>query len=338
MSNKQSNQPSSNWIDIDITKLTDRSLHQLLVQSDGLALDKQFALEVGIDIPAGSAGNTTPPSTLRIREISDATDEYGTTTSTATRSRPLITTWGRSHPGLQFLTRVSRVAILTVTTEVGTTGSVKIKPPTGETIQSQFKHTAAGAVGAALEYLPTQATQDLYVQLVIMPGSDAGGTTQFESSDPDSVEDYEIDQSQTFTVGISILVGSPSTGTATISHEALQKEAMRTAKTYFTPPNSEATFTYAWRHSTPPGEFIERPRLQPDATRYRWLSRHLGLAPINSGVQTVAKKVGFPRRRVHEQLPLIREFLGTPAKIRVNEAGLRWLFGGQPANHHTRNR
>lgn len=331
MSNTDSNQSTPHWIEIDVTKFTDQSLKQLLIQSDGLALDGQFAIELGLYSPAGPASDTASPATLRIREIPDATDEHATTPSTATLSQPLIATRNVSHPGKRFLEGLSHATALTVTTETVTADPTDIQPATDGSFANQFENTAAGSVGAAAKYIPTRCTQDVYVQLLIVPDPDTGRHRRFEPFDPDGTEDHEPDSSTTFAVGISIFVGSPST-TEAVSQKTLQDEAMRVATKWFTPPNSTATFTYAWHRSTPPAEFINTPRLRPDATRYWWLSQHLGLAPINSIVQSTFKKVGIPLQGAHERLPLVREFLGTPAKIRVSKAGLRWLFGGEPAN------
>lgn len=329
MSNTHSNQPVSRWSEIDVSKLTTRSLYPLLTQSDGLALHGQVAIELGLYIPAGPADDTSPQPTARIREIPDATDRYTTATPAATQSQPLITTQDVGHPGQEFLEAVSHATALTVTTETATTGPIEIQPSTGGSFHSQFENTAAGSVGAAVEYIPHHGTHDVYVQLLIVPSSDVDTSHHSKPLGP-STED-EINPSTTSAVGISVLAGSPSTGTETVSRKRLQTEAVHAAK-HFRPPNSTATFTHAWRHSTPPAELIKTPRLRPDATRYRWLSQHFGLASLNSGIQTAFNSGGLRPRDLHDRLPLIGELLGTPAKIRVRESGLRWLFGETHTN------
>jgi len=327
MSNTHPNQSDAHWTEVDGTKLTDHSLKELLFQSDGLALDRQFCVEVGLYSPAGPAADTASPATLRIREIPDASTELATTTSTATLSQPLIATKDVGHPGEQFLDPASETTALSVTTV--TADPADVQPPTGDSFTNQFDGTVAGSVGAAANYIPTRYEHDVYVQLLIYPDSNAGNHRRFTSFDSDGAENHEHNSSPTFAVGISILVGSSSTETEAVSQKTQQAVAMDVAKQYFTPPNSTATFTYAWRHSTPPAEFIDTPRIRPDATRYRWLSQHLGLAPINRIVPSSVKRGGVSLGG-HDRSSLVREFLGTPAKVRVREAGLSWLFGGEP--------
>lgn len=333
MNNTRSNQSDSRWSEIAVDKLTDRPLYPLLLQSDGLDLHGQVAVELGLYVPAGPADDTAPTPTVRVREIADATDRYATSMSAATRSQPLIATQDVGHPGREFLEAVSHVTALSVTTETATTEPIEIHPPTDGSFHSQFENTAAGSVGSALEYISQRCTHDVYVQLLIVPIQETVGSHHAESVDPGI--DAEPTPSTTFAVGISILAGSSATGAETVPRERLQTEAVRAAKR-FKPSNSTATFTVAWRHSTPPAEFIETPRLRPDATRYRWLSQHLGLAPLNKGIQTAVNKGGLTQRDVHDKLPRLRELLGTPGKFRVRESGLRWLFGDTPANRpHT---
>lgn len=319
---------TSNWITIDTDSLTDRSLHPLCFQADSINLGQQMALEMGLRVRAGPPSGLSEGGELSVRTIHPYTKRPAAiSTPTVSANHPVVDTTGEGHPGLEFLDQTDNIAALTVTTATTSPTPIDLSTSSDTTAASMFGSTNAGAIGSALKTLPTECTQDIYIQvLVVSLGNwtpSQKDTTEDQISTPESVPVYAV--------GITIFVayedGNGASGAVPAGDSVVRVDAT-TVSNKFTAIGNTPTprFRGAWRHSTPAEEIIRTPTLKPNPTRYRWFAQRLKLERI---IQTVRSwSVSVARlNKVHSHVPHTRQVIGTPAKIRVQQKDLAWLLG-----------
>lgn len=322
MSNKPepTSERMSDWITIDTDVLTEESLHPFCFHSDGLKLENQVAIEMGMRIPASAQSGITSQAELFVRTIhSDNTLETELNFPSVSAEDTVVEGTGKDHPGLAFLEQTDDVAALTITTETTSMSPIELSTEATTSAASMFSTTNAGAIGSALNTLPKECTQDIYVQLFVVP-----------LGEQDSVKLYGVG----ITIFVAHSTGDGASGAVPTADSVVRNDAT-TVFNEFTETENGATprFHRVWRHSIPVEALIRKPILKPNPTRYRWVSQGLQFERV---IQTIQKWSGPAKmvtrvNKVHPRIPHARHFIGTPAKIRVEKEDLAWLLG-PPAN------
>lgn len=323
---------ASDWITIDTDALTDQSLYPFCFQLDALNLDHQLAIEMGLEIPAGSPSGLSNVGELSMRTIhSQNKNPTEVSFPTVTAEHPIVETTSEEHPGKDFLDRSDDVTALTVTTDRASPRPVDLSTPSNTSAASLFGATNAGAVGSALKTLPMECTQNIYGQLLIVP---LGEWTPSRHTPSDQTE--RQDPVSMYGVGITIFVAHEKTSNAVPTLRSKVRGNATAVSEMFTAVGSTPEFQRVWRHSTRAEELIRRPTLKPDPTRYRWVTQRGKLGPAIQAIRNYSSMVSSVPNTVLPHLPHAREVVGTPAKIRVQKKDLAWLLGPRPADDHAR--
>lgn len=328
---------ASDWIRIDTNALAERSLYPFCIHPDGLNLENQVGIEMGMRLPAGKQSDITSKTELSVRTIqSEKKIPAEVNHPTISAEHPVVDATGDGHPGVDFLAQTDAVTALTVTTETAAPTPINLSVSSSTATASKFGDTCAGAIGSAVKTLPTVCTQDIYVQFLIVPL----GQWMPSQSQTDSAHAERLTPVPVYGVGITIFVAQDSdtgdSGVVPAADSVVRNDAI-TVFDKITAIGQRPTpkFHRVWRHSTPAEELIGSPTLKPDPTRYRWVTQRLGLEPLITKVQSPSN---MPSRMntVHPYIPYARQIIGSPAKIRMQRKDLAWLLGepAQSNSHH----